>query len=130
MPATFIRQFNFECESWKRILYFFREENVYYRNRLSEILNDAVSEELLERSEYFQGNFIMSDETIHWLVDEIHQHIKFLGQNIATDTQILELVIRNHQKLKKDVEKAEEVLFNLKKEFNEFLAESVVGYFN
>jgi hypothetical protein len=130
MPATFIRQFNFECESWKRILYFFREENVYYRNRLSEILNDAVSEELLERSEYFQGNFIMSDETIHWLVDEIHQHIKFLSQNIATDTQILELVIRNHQKLKKDVEKAEEVLFNLKKEFNEFLAESVVGYFN
>ncbi|SHE60090.1 hypothetical protein [Flavisolibacter ginsengisoli] len=130
MPATFIRQFNFECESWKRILYFFREENVYYRNRLSEILNDAVNEELLERSEYFQGNFIMSDETIHWLVDEIHQHIKFLSQNIATDTQILELVIRNHQKLKKDVEKAEEVLFNLKKEFNEFLAESVVGYYN
>jgi hypothetical protein len=130
MPASFIRQFIYECESWKRILYFFREENVYYRNRLSEILNDAVSEELLERSEYFQGNFIMSDETIHWLVDEIHQHTKFLNQNITSDNQILELAIWNHQKLKKDVEKAEEVLFNLKKEFNEFLAESVVGYFN
>lgn len=111
-------------------MYFFREENVYYRNRLSEILNDAVSEELLERSEYFQGNFIMSDETIHWLVDEIHQHTKFLNQNITSDNEILELAIRNHQKLKKDVETAEEVLFNLKKEFKEFLAESVVGYYN
>jgi hypothetical protein len=72
----------------------------------------------------------MSDETIHWLVDEIHQHTKFLNQNITSDNQILELAIRNHQKLKKDVETAEEVLFNLKKEFKEFLAESVVGYYN
>jgi hypothetical protein len=72
----------------------------------------------------------MSDETIHWLVDEIHQHTKFLSQNITPDNQILELAIRNHQKLKIDVKKAEEVLFNLKKDFNEFLAESVVGYYN
>jgi hypothetical protein len=63
-------------------------------------------------------------------VDEIHQHTKFLNQNITSDNEILELAIRNHQKLKKDVETAEEVLFNLKKEFKEFLAESVVGYYN
>ena len=130
MPGTFIRQFIYESESWKRALYFYREENVYYRNRLSEILNDTVSEELLERAEYFQGNFLMSDETIHWLMEEIHQHSRFLSQNLTTDIQMLELAIRNQQRLIKDVEKAEEVLLNLKKEFNEFLAESVVGYYN
>jgi len=74
MPATFIRQFIYESESWKRLLFFYREENVYYRNRLSELLNDTVIGEILERAEYFQGHFVMSDETIYWLMNEIHQH--------------------------------------------------------
>jgi predicted AAA+ superfamily ATPase len=130
MPATFIRQFIYESESWKRLLFFYREENVYYRNRLSELLSDTVSEEILERAEYFQGHFVMSDETIYWLMDEIHQHKKFLGQNSAADIQMLESAIRNQQRLKNDIVKAEEVLLKLKKEFNEFLAESVVGYYN
>jgi hypothetical protein len=130
MPATFIRQFIYESESWKRLLFFYREENVYYRNRLSEILSYTVSGDILERAEYFQGHFVMSDETIYWLMDEIHQHNKFLSQNIAADIQMLECAIRKQQRLKNDIVKAEEVLMKLKKEFNDFLAESVVGYYN
>ena len=129
MPATFIRQFIYESESWKRLLFFYKEENIYCRNRLSEILSDSVSEELLERSEYFQGCFLMSDETIEWLMDEIQQHKKILIQN-NSDIQMLECAIRNQQRLKNDIVKAEEVLLKLKKEFNDFLAESVVGYYN
>jgi len=129
MPATFIRQFIYESESWKRLLFFYKEENIYCRNRLSEILSDSVSEELLERSEYFQGCFLMSDETIEWLMDEIQQHKKILIQN-NSDIQMLECAIRNQQRLKNDIVKAEEVLLKLKKEFNDFLAESVIGYYN
>lgn len=129
MPATFIGQFMYETESWKRLLFFYKEENVHCRNRLSEILSDSVSDELLERAEYFQGCFVMSDETIHWLMDEIQQHKKILGQNNG-DIQMLESAIRNEQRLKNDIIKAEEVLLKLKKEFNDFLAESVVGYYN
>jgi hypothetical protein len=129
MPATFIRQFIYESESWKRLLFFYKEENIYCRNRLSEILSDSVSEELLERSEYFQGCFLMSDETIEWLMDEIQQHKKILIQN-NSDIQMLECAIRNQQRLKNDIVKAEEVLLKLKREFNDFLAESVVGYYN
>jgi len=129
MPATFIRQFLYESESWKRLLIYYKEENIYCRNRLSEILSDSVSEELLERSEYFQGCFLMSDETIEWLMDEIQQHKKILIQN-NSDIQMLECAIRNQQRLKNDIVKAEEVLLKLKKEFNDFLAESVIGYYN
>src|SRR6476619_3589353 len=129
MPATFIRQFIYESESWKRLLFFYKEENIYCRNRLSEILSDSVSEELLERSEYFQGCFLMSDETIEWLMDEIQQHKKILIQN-NSDIQMLECAIRNQQRLKNDIVKAEEVVLKLKKEFNDFLAESVIGYYN
>ena len=128
MPATFIRQFIYESESWKRLLFFYREENVYYRNRLSELLNDTVTGEILERAEYFQGHFVMSDETIYWFMNEIHQHKKFLSQNIAADIQMLESAIRNQQRLKNNIVKAEEVLMKLKKEFNDFLAESVIGF--
>jgi hypothetical protein len=99
---------------------------VYNRKRLSEILSNTVSEELLERAEYFQDHFVMSDETIHWLMDEIHQHIIFLSQNIASDIQTPGLAIRNQQVLKNDILKAEEVLLKLKTEFNNFLAESVI----
>jgi hypothetical protein len=63
-------------------------------------------------------------------MDEIHQHNKFLSQNIAADIQMLECAIRKQQRLKNDIVKAEEVLMKLKKEFNDFLAESVVGYYN
>src|SRR6476619_3167950 len=113
MPATFIRQFLYESESWKRLLIYYKEENIYCRNRLSEILSDSVSEELLERSEYFQGCFLMSDETIHWLIEEITQHKTILNQN-NSDIQMLEFAIRNQQRLKNDIIKAEEVLLNLK----------------
>jgi hypothetical protein len=83
----------------------------------------------LDRAEYFQGCFVMSDETIHWLIDEIQQHKKILSQN-SNDIQMLECAIRNQQRLKNDIIKAEEVLLKLKNEFNDFLAESVVGYYN
>ena len=126
MSETIVRQFIYETESWKRLLFFYREENVYNRKRLSEILSDTVSEELLERAEYFQDHFVMSDETIHWLMDEIHQHIKFLSQNTASGIQMPGLAIRNQQVLKNDILKAEEVLLKLKTDFNKFLAESVI----
>jgi len=41
---------------------------------------------------------------------------------------MLELAIRNQQRLKNNIVKAEEELMKLKKEFNDFLAESVVGF--
>lgn len=126
MSENIVTQFIYETESWRRLLYFYREENVYNRKRLSEILSNTVSEELLERAEYFQDHFVMSDETIHWLMDEIHQHIIFLSQNIASDIQTPGLAIRNQQVLKNDILKAEEVLLKLKTEFNNFLAESVI----
>jgi hypothetical protein len=129
MPATFLRQFIYESESWKRLLFFYKEENVYCRIRLSEILSDSASNVILDRAEYFQGCFVMSDETIHWLIDEIQQHKKILSQN-SNDIQMLECAIRNQQRLKNDIIKAEEVLLKLKNEFNDFLAESVVGYYN
>lgn len=126
MSENIVTQFIYETESWRRLLYFYREENVYNRKRLSEILSNTVSEELLERAEYFQDHFVMSDETIHWLMDEIHQHIKFLSQNITSGIQTPGLAIRNQQVLKNDILKAEEVLLKLKTEFNNFLAESVI----
>ena len=73
-----INQLQVEVNTWKRLLNFFRDENVYLKNRLSEILKNGFDRKLLEEFENFQTKFINQDEVISFLRNDIADLDKLL----------------------------------------------------
>jgi hypothetical protein len=73
------KQLQFECNTWKRMLSFMMEENVYLKNRLSEILADAGTSERLVEIEDFQSRFLRSDELIRILRNDVAELEQFIS---------------------------------------------------
>src|ERR1019366_1094116 len=78
MEPTKINQLQIEINTWKRLLNFFRDENVCLKNRLSDILKDGFDRRLLEEFENFQTKFIKQDEVISFLRNDTAELDKLL----------------------------------------------------
>ena len=115
------KQLQFECNTWKRMLSFMMEENVYLKNRLSEILADAGTSEGLVEIEDFQSRFLRSDELIRILRNDVAELEQFISDQkedaVSENPQI-------HSKLSRIrlniplVQRQEE---RMKADFNNFL---------
>ena len=87
MPQNKVQQLKIESAAWKRLLDFLREENVYSKNRLSDILKDGF-ENLLEDLENFHNRFVKQDEVISLLRNDIAELDKLLlNENISNDIE-------------------------------------------
>lgn len=115
------KQLQFECNTWKRMLSFMMEENVYLKNRLSEILADAGTSERLVEIEDFQSRFLRIDELIRILRNDVAELEQFISDQkedaVSENPQI-------HSKLSRIrlniplVQRQEE---RMKADFNNFL---------
>ena len=113
-------QFQHENKTWKRLLEFFKQENTFLKNRLAEVLDNNTDKEFLPLAEQFQNKFIVKDEFIDELRHDINTHAQDMVQkdNCTPDIKL----IKNQEKLRNEMEYFEKDFYQLKNEFNKYLA--------
>lgn len=120
-PNSILRQFMYESEEWGRLLAFMKQENVFYKSRLAEIVNESDDEETITKAENFNEDFLSQDRIIGFLSDEVKRQSKLLQKDLHLDGEILNDVIRHQKKLRSDIEKTEEIFSGIKRNFSGFL---------
>ena len=91
-------QFLHENITWKRLLDFFMQENSYLKTRLSKVVDRENDNLLIVKAEYFQNEFILKDEYIQDIENDIEkQKIKSSIKNSFG----LFLVINEKEKIDK-----------------------------
>jgi hypothetical protein len=124
MPALKLKQIQYESDTWKRLLLFMMDENIYLKNRISELLRNGVDKNLLTEVEAFQNRFIQEDELISLLRNDVAELDKILEMEKFEDGKLINLAKVKGEKLRNNLVTAEKQLDNLKLEFNNFLSES------
>ena len=114
-----LRQLQFECDTWKRMLSFMVDENIHLKNRLSEILSDQQQNQLLNEIEDYQTRFLKIDELIRILrndVAELEQSIK--EKQDTTDNPSINNKL---SRIRLNIPLVERQLERMKMDFNSFL---------
>jgi hypothetical protein len=113
-------QFHHENKTWIRLLEFFKQENSFMKNRLSEVLDHSVDKEFLALAEQFQNKFILKDEYIDELRHDINKIDQAISNNSAkpVDTKLA----KTQGKLRNEMQYFESDFSKLKNEFNKYLS--------
>jgi hypothetical protein len=120
-----MQQFQYEAETWKRLLEFLQAENVFLKTRLAQITKNDIQNNLLEDAEYFQNYFIEEDDTLALLRRHVAAQDTLLKRELFEDGLIIKEVIKQQKKLRKEIEQSEQRFNKLKFEFNNFLSENL-----
>ena len=126
MPELKLKQLKYETDTWKRLLDFMTEENIRFKNRISEILKDRFDKNLLEEVDGFQGRFIKLDEVISLLRDDIVEMDNLPAGRIFEDGMIIKETCKKMKRLRNNIATAESLFVKMKSEFNNFLAENIL----
>lgn len=117
-----LEQYHHENSTWERMLDFFKQENAFLKNRLSEVLDTKTDTDFLALAEHFQNQFIIKDDFIDELRHDIHTMEAELKKSFINDEVILEKkLIKKHEKLRNEMEYLEREFAALKNEFNKYL---------
>ena len=114
-------QFLQEIFSWMRLIDFYKQEISYLKNRLSEVVDQNINNDLLPSAEYFQNLFILKDEFNASISSEIKNQELQLHEIIKNNTEAGESFLKKQEKLRNEVENFEKKFSTSKKEFNKFL---------
>ncbi len=113
-------QYHHENKTWTRLLEFIKQENTYLKNRLAEVLDHNADKEFLALAEQFQNKFILKDE----FIDELRHDINIQNQDLMHCENCLPdyKLIKRQEKLRNELEYFEKDFYQLKNEFNKYLA--------
>ncbi len=102
------------------MLEFFKQENTFLKNRLSEVLDHSSDKNFLALAEQFQNKFILKDEYI----DELRHDINVQNDNLHDNTGAPDdnKLVKNQEKLRNEIEYFEKDFNLLKNEFNKYLS--------
>lgn len=120
LPHIVISQYVYETESWNRLLAYYIQENISFKNRLSEIIEVKDDKKTLETAEKFHDEFISQDRMISYLSNELQSQAKLLEHSKDSNGLNLKEIIKNHEKLSSDIKKAERLFALLKEEFGQY----------
>ncbi len=125
MEPAKINQLQIEINTWKRLLNFFRDENVCLKNRLSDILKDGFDRRLLEEFENFQTKFIKQDEVISFLRNDTAELDKLL-LNEKSGVEISDSRIdKKLEHLRNNMANYKREFFQLQLNFNTYILENM-----
>jgi hypothetical protein len=116
-----LKQAFFEIRSIKRSVEFMMEENVYLKNRVSEILSNGFDKKMLGVLEDFQNNFVSEDQLIGLLRNELSQIEELIHREVMADDRAFTELCDKLKRLCKSVTMAESEFIKLKSSFNESL---------
>jgi len=113
-------QFHHENKTWIRLLDFFKQDNYFMKNRLSEALDNNVDKDFLALAEQFQNKFILKDEYI----DELRHDINKLDEIVSNNSGgwISNTVTKTRLKLRNEMEYFETDFSKLRNDFNKYLS--------
>ena len=115
-------QFHHENMTWVRSLDFFKQENNYLKNRLSEVVDNTSDRSFLAQAEHFQNQFIIKDEFVDELKHDVNEQEKILTDRyIKTGNMLDEPVLLQQKNLREQMEYLEKDFTNLRNEFNNYL---------
>ncbi|MBC7890380.1 MAG: hypothetical protein H7Z13_21090 [Ferruginibacter sp.] len=109
--STKAAQFLHENVSWKLLLDFFIRENSFLKTRLSEVVDRETDNLFIATAEQFQNNFILKDEYILDIANDIK------GQELNLQLAITKKTIPDYATCKLQ-EKLRNEMSNLEKEFS------------
>ncbi|CAN5437051.1 hypothetical protein BH11BAC3_BH11BAC3_31300 [soil metagenome] len=128
MPAikySVADQFLHENLTWERELDFYRQENAFLKTRLSKVLDNNMDKNFLALAEQFQSNFILKDEHMKLLREDIKTLQKKLMNCLEGMVSDDKKIMQQQQKLHDEMDFFEKNFASLKNEFNQYLASIV-----
>ena len=116
-------QYHHENQTWGRSLDFYKQENNFLKNRLSEVVDQKTGKDFLALAEHFQNRFIVKDEFIDELNHDINAQERMLKEGIVKGViAVNEKMVKQQDKLRNEMEYLEKDFVQLKSEFNKYLA--------
>ena len=83
-------QYQHENMMWARSLDFFKQENAFLKNRLSEVVDKTSDKYFLAQAEHFQNQFIIKDEFIDELKHDVMEQLMLLKEKAKRQLFIAE----------------------------------------
>ena len=120
MTSTFKQQ-QFEQDTWKQLLGYMMEENIHLKNSITEILKDKPNRIVLGEVENFQSHFIMEDEMIRILRNDIANIEKLFADAGDGNQKMIGEINDRLQRLRESIALAGAQFNQLKIEFNQYL---------
>ncbi len=114
-------QFLHENISWKRLLDFFIQENSFLKTRLSEVVDKETDAVFIANAEHFQNEFILKDEYIHDIGNDIKTQEKNLQLAVIQKKEPDQKICSKQEKLRNEMSYLEKEFSILKNEFNKYL---------
>ena len=120
-------QFKHENETWLRTLDYFRQENIYLKNRLAQIAKTNINNSFLVELEAYQNRFVEKDTIVAILRYDITLQNELILKCTATDDDdnCVKKILLNQNKLRDDMQQMEKEFNKLKFDFNNYLAEAI-----
>lgn len=118
-----IRQYQEEIDSWKRVLGFLQSENNHLKIRLSNLVNQEISQQFLAHAENLQNELIQKDELIALNRSALSDFDKYFNQQYVENNGIKELMIKSDF-IRKQMEQLEQKFSRHRSEFNDLLNEN------
>jgi len=120
-----IKQLQYESNTWKRLLAFITEEDIFLKNRISEILNNDFNKNYLNDVENFVNKLVEEDQYISLLNSDLANIDKQLQKEVLLDASIIHDVETRLKKLRSDVTIIEKKFSQLKLQLNSYLSELI-----
>ncbi|MDE3211683.1 MAG: hypothetical protein KGM98_00505 [Bacteroidota bacterium] len=122
MPELSIKKLQFETDSWKRRLGFMMDDNILFKNSISDLLKENFKQDLLGEVEEFHGRFLEADEWIGLLRNEIAELDDLLVREIFEDGKIAKELEIKFGEFRDNLLVVQKKLDVLKQDFQKFLA--------
>ena len=122
------KQFLFENDACIRLIEFIKQENTFFKTRLSEVINQIHDKKGLEQAEIFHNQFIIKDDLLdHVIYDLKKESDKWRNLKLKfSDTSFSDLVkIHNH--LKDQVSLIERDYMLVKSDYNTYLSSLLIS---
>lgn len=121
--SSTLNQFQFEIQSWIRLLEFLNQENTFFKTRLSDVIDQIKDRAHLAMAEHFQNQFIVKDDVYdHILHDLKKQAFIWKEINATAPNKINEELILTHKKLREQIEFIERDHAVISKDYNTYLS--------
>ena len=114
---------HFEHKLWRRELLFWEDELKSFNLRLDELVNRWTNKEMLAQLEHYQNQFMLQENNIDKLQDEINVHEANISKSTKQGKDLLDIhLVKNHIEFRNKMEVQRHIYRDLKKEFFTFLS--------
>ena len=123
MRVTTAKQLMYESDTLKRMLGLLSDENIYLKNKVTEILRTYFDQSLLEEIELFNNRFVREDILISLLRSDIAEMDDLLLKETFENVKAPGEIERNFRLIRNNVLNAEMQFEILKKDFAIYISE-------